>query len=59
MAFQVISKKYFDGTAVKFLKIAFAPSTSVFPINLALYLKDLKSSMLAISALELVASSSE
>ena len=44
--------KYFNGTAiVAFLKIPFVPSAAVFHNNLALYLKDLKSSPLAISAL--------
>ena len=37
-----------------FLKIPFAPSATVFPNNLALYLKDLKSLVLAIFALKSV-----
>ena len=52
--------KHFDGTAiVAFLKVPFAPFAAVFPNHLALYLKDLKLSSLAISALKLVASSLE
>ena len=39
--------KYFNGTAiVAFFRIPFAPLASVFPNNLVLYLKDLKSSLL-------------
>ena len=52
--------KYFNGAViVKFLKIPLSPSASVFIDNLALYLKDLKLVSFAISALKLVASSSE
>ena len=58
MAFQVISKNYLDTLMAEqlFLKILFGPTTSVFSNNLALYLKDLKTSS-AISALKFVASS--
>ena len=42
-----------------FFRIPLAPSSSVFPSNLAIYLKDLKLLVLAKSALELVASSLE
>ena len=62
MAFQVISKNYLNilmTAIVAFLEILFAPSASVFPNNLALYLKGLKLLSLAISALKLVASSFE
>ena len=49
--------EYFNGIAiVAFFKILFAPSASVFSNNLALLLKDLKSSVFAISPLKLVAS---
>ena len=52
--------KYFNGTAIIALpKVLFAPSVTVFSNNLALYLKDLKLLVLAISALKLVASSLE
>ena len=52
--------KYFNGTGiVAFLKIIFAASATVFSNNLALYLKDLKLSSLAMSALKSVASSLE
>ena len=67
MAFQVISKKllkYFNGTViVAFFRIPFAAFeadwATVFPNNLALYLKDLNLLSLAISALKLIASSFE
>ena len=66
MAFRVISKllKYFNGAAiVVFFRIPLAwfgvGWTTVFPNNLALYLKDLKLLVLTISALKLVASSLE
>ena len=50
--------KYFTGTAiVAFFRTPFALSGSVFPNNLALCFKILKLSLLAISLLELVASS--
>ena len=42
-----------------FFRIPFAPSVSVFPNNLALYSKDLKLLLLAISSSKLVASSLE
>ena len=52
--------KYFNGTSiVAFFRIPIASSASVLPKNLALYLKDLKLLVLAISALKLVASSFE
>ena len=52
--------KYFNGTAiVAFSRIPFVSSASLFPNNLALHSKDLKLSLLAISALKLVASSLE
>ena len=52
--------KYFNGTAIiAFFKISFASSASVFCNNLALYLKDLKSSVFTISKLKLVVSSFE
>ena len=52
--------KYFDGTAVvPFLKALFAPSATVFPNNLALYLKDLKLLLLVILASKPVAPSFE
>ena len=56
MAFQVISKNYLDTLMAEqlFLKILFGPTTSVFSNNLALYLKDLKTSS-AISVLKFVA----
>ena len=58
MAFQVISKNYLDTLMAEqlFLKILFGTTTSVFSNNLALYLKDLKTSS-AISVLKFVASS--
>ena len=43
----------------KQFSIPLAPSATVFPINLALYLKDLKSSVFSISVLKLVALSYE
>ena len=47
------SLKYFNGIAiVAFFKIPFAPSITVFPNNLALYLKDLKSLLFTKSALK-------
>ena len=50
--------KYFDGTTiVVFFNMPLSPSDSLFCNNLALYLQDLKLLVLAISALELVASS--
>ena len=42
---------------IKIIKIPFAPSATVSPINLALYLKDLKAPAFSIWALKLVASS--
>ena len=52
--------KYLNSTAiVAFFKIPFAPSASVFSNNLALYSKDLKLLLLAISALKGNASSFE
>ena len=49
--------KYFNEKAiVAFFKIPFAPSATIFPNNLALYLKNLKSLVLAIFALKPVAS---
>ena len=67
MAFQVISKNYLSvliSTEItEFLKIPLhwfgLGWASVFPSDLALYLKDLKLSVLAISALKSVASSFE
>ena len=48
--------KYFNSTAMAaFFRILFAPSVSVFPSNLVLYIKHLKLLLLAISALKLVA----
>ena len=52
---------YFSGTAiVAFFRIPLAASgagwTALFPNNLALYLKDLKLPLLALSALKLVSS---
>ena len=48
--------KYFNGTViVAFFRIPFGPSASVFPNILALYLRDLKLLVLAISTLNLVA----
>ena len=50
--------EYFNGKViVSFFKILFALSASVFSNNLALYLKGLKLSSLAISLLKLVAPS--
>ena len=47
--------KYFNGTAIiAFPKTPFVPSETVFSNNLDLYLKDLKLSSLAMSALKLV-----
>ena len=44
--------KYFNGTAIfAFFRIPLVPSASVFPNNLPLYSKDLKVSLLTISAL--------
>ena len=57
MTFQVISKNYLN--IVAFLKIQFAPSATIFSNNLSVYLKDLKLLSLAMSALKLVASSSQ
>ena len=52
--------KYFNGTAiVASVKIQIILSASVFPINLVLYLRDLKFPSIAISALKLVALSLE
>ena len=52
--------KHFNGSAIAaFFKTLFALATLAFPNNLALYLKDLKLSSLAISLLKLVASSLE
>ena len=49
--------KYANRTAdVAFFRIPFASSATVFPINLSLYLKDLKLLALAISTLKSVAS---
>ena len=49
--------KYFNSTIiVPFFKILFVPSASVFPNNLALYSKESKLLLLAISGLNLVAS---
>ena len=44
--------KYFNETAIfAFLRIPLVPSAAVFPNNLPLYSKDLKVSLLTISAL--------
>ena len=52
--------RYFNSTAnVVLLEISFVPSATVFPNNLALYLKDLKTLSFAIAASKLVASSLE
>ena len=52
--------KYFNDTAiVALLKIPCAPSVTVFPNNLALYSKDLKVLLFAISPLKSVVSSLE
>ena len=52
--------KYFNSRAiVAFFEVSFAPTTSIFFNNLALYSKDLKLLLLAISELKLVASSFE
>ena len=52
--------KYFNGRGIiAILKFLFASSISVFPNNLVLYLKELKLSLLAISALTLIVSSLE
>ena len=52
--------RYFNGTAiVVFFNIPFAPSATVFPNNLALYSKDLKLKVFALSASKLLASSLE
>ena len=67
MAFQVISKNYLNGLIsteiIEFLKIPLRwfglGWASVFPSDLALYLKDLKLSAFAISALKSVALSFE
>ena len=49
--------KYFNGTAIAaFSRVPFVSSASLFPNNLALYSKDLKLSLLAISPLKSVAS---
>ena len=48
--------KFFNGTAiVPLFRIPYAPSASVYPNKLGLYLKDLKLSMFAIVLLKLVA----
>ena len=45
--------RYFNGTATPaFLKTPFASSETVFSNNLVIYLKDLKLSLLTISALK-------
>ena len=63
MALRVISKNYLNILMAQqflyFVKIPVALSASVFPNNLALFLKDLKSLLLVTSALKLVASSLE
>ena len=62
MAYRVISKNHLNilmAPVVAFFKIPFALSALVFSNNLALYIKDLKLLVLAISALKLVASSFE
>ena len=60
MSFQAKLFKYFNGTAIAtFFSIPLAQSAAVFPNNLALYLKDLKSSEFSISVLKLVVSSLE
>ena len=49
--------QYFNGTEiVAFFSIPLAPPANVFPINLALYVKYLKSLVLLISVLKLVTS---
>ena len=54
------SLKYFNDIAIAtFLKIPLSLSASVFPNNLALYAKDLKPLVFAISALKLITSSFE
>ena len=50
--------KYFNGTAIAaFFKISFAPSATLFPNNLALYLKDLKLSLFSVLLCKSTASS--
>ena len=50
--------KYFNGTAIiTFLSMSLAPSTTLFPNNSALFLKDINLLVFSISALKLVASS--
>ena len=50
--------KYFNGTAIAaFLKIPFAPSATLFPNNLVLYLKDLKLSLFSVLLCKSIASS--
>ena len=52
--------KYFNRTAIiAFFRIPLAPLSTVFPINLALYLKELKCSMFSILVLKIVLSSFE
>ena len=54
--------KYFNGRGIgiiAILKFLFASSISIFPNNLVLYLKELKLSLMAISALTLIVSSLE
>ena len=51
---QKVFKHFNDTAIVAFLQIPFAPSATALSDNLALYLKDLKLSVFAISALKLV-----
>ena len=54
------SLRYFNGATIAvFLKIKFTRAASLFPNYLVLYLKDLKSSLLAVTLLKLVSSSFE
>ena len=49
--------RYFNGTVMAvFFRIPLLPSATVFPNNLALYLKDLKALVLAIIAFKFAAS---
>ena len=59
MAFQVISRDYLDIISLAFFRIPFAPSVSLPLNNLALYSKDLKLLLLAMSTLKLATSSLE
>ena len=56
----MISKNYLDTSPIgAFLKILFAVSETVFPINPVLYLKDLKLLLLTVLTLKLIVASLE